>query len=324
MRAIRIHISGDERRLQLDEVPTPTPRPDQVIVRVAAVSLNRADLGRGRVGGQAGSNEPAIPGLDVAGVVESVGEEVTTWKPGDRVMALVTGGAYAEYCPARAALTYAIPEGMSFVEGSTIPCVFLTAYYALATVANLQRGETALIHAAGSGVGSAGIQIARALGARVLTSAGSDAKVARGLDLGAEAGVNYSSEDLRTELLRLTNERGVDVVLDPVGGDIYAATLGALAPGGRVVTIGGTAGPRAPADEAALQAKGQSVRPMAVFTEALNDSEGRGAARLNAWFEDGTLRPVVDRVLPMSEAAAGQRLLGSRRVFGKVVLVWED
>ena len=142
MRAIRIHMTDDQRRLQLDEVPAPAPRPDQVIVHVAAVSLNRADLGRGRVG-CAGSNEPAIPGLDVAGVVESVGEEVTAWKPGDRVMALVTGGAYAEYCPARAALTYAIPEGMSFAEASTIPCVFLTAYYALTTVANLQRGETA-------------------------------------------------------------------------------------------------------------------------------------------------------------------------------------
>ena len=323
MRAIRIHMTDDQRRLQLDEVPAPAPRPDQVIVHVAAVSLNRADLGRGRVGG-AGSNEPAIPGLDVAGVVESVGEEVTAWKPGDRVMALVTGGAYAEYCPARAALTYAIPEGMSFAEASTIPCVFLTAYYALTTVANLQRGETALIHAAGSGVGSAGIQIARALGARVITSAGSDAKVTRGLELGAEAGVNYSREDLRIELLRLTDERGVDIVLDPVGGDIYAATLGALAPGGRVVTIGGTAGPRAPADEAALQAKGQSVRPMMVFNAALEDSEGRGAARLNAWFEDGTLRPVIDRVLPMTQAAAAQRLLADRRVFGKVVLVWED
>jgi NADPH2:quinone reductase len=162
------------------------------------------------------------------------------------------------------------------------------------------------------------------MGARVLTSAGSDGKVARGLDLGAEAGINYTSQDVRTELLRLTDERGVDVVVDPVGGAVYDATMQALAPGGRVVTIGGPAGPRQQADESALQAKNQSVKSMGVFNVALEDTEARGAARLNGWFEDGTIRPVVDRVLPMGEAAAAQRLLADRRIFGKVVLVWED
>lgn len=320
MRAIRVHVSGEERRLLMEEVPTPTPRADQVLVRVAAISLNRADLGRRRLGGQQ-SDEPFIPGLDVAGQVEAVGEEVTTFRPGDRVMALVSGGAYAEYTPARAVLTYPIPANLDFAEASTIPCVFLTAWYALTKHAQVQPGETVVVHAAGSGVGMAGIQIARALGARVITSAGTDERVRRGLELGAEAGINYSTQNVTQELLRLTNGQGVNAVLDPVGGEIFAATLAALAPGGRVVTVGGTAGPRPPYDEEALKAKGQWVRAMAVFTDAAADVEQHGYARLKAWFEDGTLRTVIDRRLPWTEAEEAQRLLGQRQVFGKLVLL---
>ena len=321
MRAILVHITGEDRRLQMEDVPRPEPRPDQVLVRVTHIGVNRADLGRGAAGGGE-ANEPFIPGLDVGGTIEEVGSDVTGWSEGDPVIALVRG-AYAEFVPVRTVVAYRPPEGMSIQDAASIPCVFLTAWYALTKLARMQPGETVLIHAAGSGVGTAAIQIARAWGAHVLTSAGSDSKVARGLELGAEGGVNYSNQDVAAELQRLTQGRGVDVVLDSVGGAIFDATMQALAPGGRVVTIGGPAGTRNMPDQETLQARGQSVQAMGVFNEAAEDVDGSGWARLKAWFEDGTVRPIVDRVLPWSEADAAQRLLLDRSVFGKVVLTVE-
>lgn len=319
MRAIRVHFTATGTELRMDEVPKPELRPDQVVVKAAAISINRADLGRRRTAAPGQSEEPNIPGLDVAGTVESVGSEVRGWHPGDRVTALVRG-AYAEYVPSRAVLAYRPPQGMSIQDAASLPCVFLTAWYALSKLAGLKQGETALIHAAGSGVGMAGIQIARALGARVLTSAGSDARVVRGCQLGADAGVNYSTQDVTAELRRLTNGRGVDVVLDSVGGPIFDATLKALADGGRVVTVGGLAGQRAAYDEKALAGKGHWVKAMGVFNEAAEDTEQKGWAQLKAWFEKGTLRTVVDRVLPWTQAEAAQKLLADRAVFGKVVM----
>ena len=301
----------------MEEVPKPTPNPDQVLVRASAIGVNRADLGRG--GGRASTGEPFIPGLDVGGTIEAMGSEVVGWKEGDPVIALVRG-AYAEFVPARAVLAYRPPEGMSITDAASIPCVFLTAWYALTGLAQMQPGETVLIHAAGSGVGTAAIQIARVWGAHVLTSAGSDSKVARGLELGAEAGVNYSTQDVTAELQRLTEGRGVDVVLDSVGGAIFDATLKALAAGGRVVTVGGPAGARTELDQTALQAQRQWVQAMGVFNEAAEDTDGAGWARLKAWFEDGTMRPVIDSVLPWSQAEAAQGLLVDRSIFGKVVL----
>ena len=318
MRAIRVHISGDERRLMMEDVPTPEPRPDQVLVRASAIGVNRADLGRGAVGGAA-TGEPYIPGLDVGGIIEAVGSEVSGWNEGDPVIALARS-AYAEFVPSRAVLAYRPPEGMSMVDGASIPCVFLTAWYGIRKLGRMQPGETVLVHAAGSGVGTAAIQIARASGARVLTTAGSDAKVARGLELGAEGGINYSTQDVTAELQRLTDGRGVDVVLDSVGGAVFDATMKALAEGGRVVNVGAPAGPRSEQDQSAMEARGQSVQQSGVFNDAAEDAEGAGWAQLKAWFEDGTVKPIVDRVLPWEEAESAQRLLSERVIFGKIVL----
>ena len=318
MRAVRVHVSGEGSQLRMDDVPPPDPRPNQVLVRVAAIGVNRADLARRSLAGQGDAVEPFIPGLDVAGTIEAVGSEVTNWRAGDRVMALMRGGAYAQLAPARGELTYLPPEGMSLQDAASIPCVFLTAWYGLTKVGQVREGETVVIHAAGSGVGIAGIQIARALGARVLTSAGTDAKVAKGLELGAEAGVNYSTQDVAAEFQRLTEGRGVDVVLDSVGGPIFDATLRALAPGGRVVTVGNPAGDRSEVNQAALEAQGQRVQRVGVLDDALADAEGNGWAQLKAWFDNGTLHPVVDRVLPWAQAEVAHRLLQERAVFGKV------
>ncbi|MBF8299098.1 MAG: zinc-binding dehydrogenase, partial [Dehalococcoidia bacterium] len=236
MKAVRVHFTPNATELHLDEVPRPEAAADQVLIRTQAIGLNRADLGRRRTA-QAGQPEPpVIPGYDAAGTIEAVGKDVKGWMVGEQVTALVRNG-YAEYVPVRAVTAYHPPKGMSISEAASLPCVFLTAWYGLAKIAALKPGETALVHAAGSGVGMAGIQIAKALGARVLTSAGNDERVSRGKQLGAEAGVNYASQDVATEIKRLTNGRGVDVVLDSVGGPVFDATLNALAKGGRIVTV---------------------------------------------------------------------------------------
>ena len=318
MRAIRVHISGDDRSLLMDEVPTPEPRPDQVLVRASAIGVNRADLGRGPMGGAA-TGEPYIPGIDVGGTIEAVGSEVSGWKEGDPIIAMARG-AYAEFVPARAMFAYRPPEGMSIVDAASIPCVFLTAWYGLKKIGRMKPGETVLIHAAGSGVGTAAIQIAKASGARVLATAGSDAKVAMGLELGADGGINYSAQDVTAELQRLTDGRGVDVVLDSVGGAVFDATMKALAEGGRVVNVGAPAGTRSEQDQSVMKARGQSVQQAIVYNNAEEDAEGAGWAQMKAWFEDGTIRPVVDRVLPLEEAAEAHRLLTERLIFGKIVL----
>jgi NADPH2:quinone reductase len=318
MKAIRIHFADKGNELQMEEVPPPDPKADEVMIRTQAIGVNRADLGRRRTVSAGAQEPPRIPGLDVAGVVALVGAHVSNWHPGDPVMALVRG-AYAEYAVAPSVLAFRPPVGMSTTDAASLPCVFFTAWYAF-QMAELKRGETALIHAAGSGVGMAGIQIAKALGARVLTSAGSDARVERGRQLGAEAGVNYAAANVTEALLRLTEGRGVDMVLDTVGGAIFDATLKALAPGGRVVTVGGHGGPRSPYEEQALAMKGQWVRPMGVFNKAQEDVDQRGWAQMKSWFETGRLRTVVQEVLPWTEATRVQALLASRGVFGKVVM----
>ena len=318
MKAIRLHITDDGDELRMEDVPQPTPAAGELLIRTHAIGINRADLNRRRTVPEGEQEPPRIPGLDVAGVVESVGAGVSGWEPGDHVMALVRG-AYAEYCTAQSALAYRQPQGMSTTDASSLPCVFFTAWYAF-QMAGLQAGETALIHAAGSGVGMAGIQIADAMGARVLTSAGSDQRVSRGLDLGAQAGVNYSTQDVTAELLRLTDGHGVDMALDTVGGGIFDSTLAALAEGGRVVTVGGHTGPRSEYQERALQANGQWVRAMGVFNEAQEDADQLGWSQMKSWFEAGRLRTIVQEVFPWTESQRVQELLASRGVFGKLVM----
>lgn len=318
MKAIRIHFTENGDELRLEEVPQPAPKAGEVLIRNQAIGVNRADLGRRRTASQGEQEPPRIPGLDVAGVVESVGPDVTNWRPGDQVMALVRS-AYAEYSIADSVLTYRPPLGMSTTDAASLPCVFFTAWYAF-QMAELKPGETALIHAAGSGVGMAGIQIAKSLGARVLTSAGSDERVERGRQLGAEAGINYSTESVTEALLGFTGGLGVDMVLDTVGGPIFDATLAALAPGGRVVTVGGHTGQRTQYEDEDLSRKDQWVRAMGVFNEAQEDVDQSGWAHLKFWFESGDMRTVVQEVLPWTDATRVQELLASRGVFGKIVM----
>jgi NADPH:quinone reductase-like Zn-dependent oxidoreductase len=319
MYAILVHTLDGTRSFEVREVPTPLPRSDQLLVHVKATSINFADLSYG-IGRKPKGDEPFIPGLDVAGVVESVGSEVVSWIEGDPVVALASRAAYAEFVLVRPSLAIPPPRNLRMSELASIPCVFLTAWYALSQYAKLLKDETVLIHSGGSGVGVAGIQVAKALGARVITTAGSDWKLEKAKALGAEVGINYSSQDLTVELQSLVGNHGIDVVLDPVGGRIFDDTLPVLACGGRVITVGGNAGDRRGIDEASIAAKDQSIQQIGMFNDAAADIEQHGWTQLKEWFENGTLRPVVDRILPWRQAEDAQRLLAERKVFGKVVL----
>lgn len=312
MRVIMARPSEHGRTYGIEEVAKPEPRSGQLLVKVDAIGINGGDI-------RGGATDPYVPGLDIGGTVDAVGADIPGWNVGDPIIALVRG-AYAEFCPARPSLAYRPPAGMAIEDAASIPCVYLTAWYALIKTGALKAGENVLIHAAGGGVGSAAVQVARAWGARVIASAGSDEKLERARELGADAVVNYSTQDVEAELMRLTGGRGADVVLDPVGGTIFDATLRSLANGGRVTTIGGTSGERSAFDEAALLAKGQKVQAMGAFPEALADTEQDGYRQLIAWFEDGTLRPIVQQVFSWSRVEEALELLRSRSVFGKLVM----
>lgn len=318
MQAIRIHFTDDDDKLVLEEIETPSPGIGEVLIRNRAIGLNRADLYRQRTVEIGQQEPPRIPGRDIAGYIESIGPGVTNLRTGDPVMALVRGG-YAEFSVSNTSTVYPIPTGMSMEAASSIPCVFLTAWYAF-KMAGLQMGETALIHAAGSGVGMAGIQIAKAMGARVLTSAGSDHRVAKGCQLGADAGINYSNQDLEKELYTLTNGEGIDMSLDTLGGATFDATLKSLGTGGRIVTVGGHTGPRSSYDERALQMKNQWVRSMGVFREAEQDRDQVSWQQMKPWFDNGQLTTLVQEVIRWPFAEEAQQMLNDRRVFGKIVM----
>lgn len=322
MKAIRVHEHGDESVLRYEDVPDPEPAPRRVVVRVHAASINRGDLARraGTYGG-APSPLPFTPGWEVAGTIESLGAEVQGFALGDRVIAQMGDGGYAEKALVHQAGLYRLADGMSFEEGCTIPIVFLTAWFALHRLCRLQANETALIQAGGSGVGIAAIQIAKLAGARVLTTAGTDEKCARCLDLGADQAINYRDKDFVQEVLRLTESQGADVVLESVGGEVFDKSLQAMARFGRLCTVGNSSGQPNSVDPRLLMPKNQSVSGFYLGAEIAAGGAGPAMEEILRLLEQRKLRTVVDRTFPLGETAAAHRYVGERRNFGKVVLV---
>jgi len=339
MLAVLIHEHGGLDKLTFADLPTPTPLPGQALVRVKAVALNHLDLWLRR--GVPGHTFPLpmIPGSEVAGVIEQI-EENDRWKAGDEVIvapgyscglcvACLSGndplcrdfGIFGETKSGGAAEAIAVPvrnllrkpPGLSFAEAAALPLDLLTAWHMLVTRAQLRPGETVLVHAGGSGVGSAAIQIAKLWGATVYATAGSDEKVARSRALGADEAINYRTGDFVDEVRRLTGKRGVDVVFEHVGADTFVRSLKALARGGRLVTCGSTAGAEVTINLRLVFFKllsilGSTMGSLGELHEILRHVEA------------GRLRPVVDRVLPLREVAEGHRILEEREAFGKVVL----
>ena len=341
MRGYRISEHGGPEALAWGELPDPPVGHGDVRVRVRAVALNHLDLWvRNGVPGHR-FPLPLVPGSEVAGEIESVGEGVADLAPGAPVVVAPgvscgdcvrctagqdwlcprygllgehRDGGYAELVtvPRRNALP--IPRGLSWGEAAAVPLVFLTAWHMLAARAELAPHEDVLLHAAGSGVTTAGIQIARLLGARrILVTSGSPEKLARARELGATAGFDARDPDFPRAVRAATGGRGVDVVFDHVGGEILERSFRCLAPGGRVVLCGATDRPTAEIPLRAVFFKSLSIlgSTMGGLSEL---------ARLLPWFESGALRPVVARVLPWADARAAQELLAGRGVFGKIVL----
>jgi putative PIG3 family NAD(P)H quinone oxidoreductase len=323
MIAIEISTPGGPEVLKPVSRPVPSAGPADVLIRVAAAGVNRPDLmqRQGKYPPPPGASD--VPGMEVAGVVAAMGSAVDRWRVGDRVMALVAGGGYAEYCAAPAPQCLAIPRGLSMEEAGGMPEAFFTVWTNVFERARLQRGESILIHGGASGIGTTAIQLARAFGARVFVTAGSAQKCAACERLGAERAIDYRREDFVEVVKQLTGSRGVDVVLDMVGGDYVARNLEALAVDGRLAQIAFLRGAHVEINLNPLMRKrltftGSTLRPRTV------EQKGAIARALEAevWplVERADVRPVVHATFPLREAALAHAALEAGDHVGKIVL----
>jgi putative PIG3 family NAD(P)H quinone oxidoreductase len=296
-----------------------------VRVRIHATAVNRADLLQrlGMYPAPPGSPRD-IPGIEIAGEVDAVGENVSEWKVGDRVFGIVGGGGYAEAIAVPARTLARIPHGMSFTDAGAVPEAFLTAWDGMVDQGRLAAGETVLVHAAGSGVGTAAVQIARAIGARSIGTARTRAKLDRARELGLDEGIVVDgAASFADEVRARTGGRGVDVVVELVGGAYVAQDLACIAHRGRIVVIGMMAGPRVDFDLNTLMRKRVEVRGTMLRSRPLEEKILTALAldrHLAPLFERGALKPIVDRVLPLRDAAEAHRAMQSNETFGKVVL----
>ena len=322
MKAVHIHQYGDLDVLRYEDAPVPEFRPNEVLIRVRAAALNWADVldRQGRYGAR--SDFPRPLGLEVAGTIEQVGSGVKDLQPGQNVFGMVRTGAYAEYAAGHPIVLFPMPENLSFAEASGAGIVFLTAWHALVTKANVQAGQWVLVHAAGSGVGTAAVQIAKARGAQVIATAGSDEKLKRAQELGADHGINYTTTpNFAPEVQRLTDGKGVNAVIEAVGRATFAGSLASLALNGHLAVIGTPSGSEVTFDLSSLLR--QNVTMFAFTLRSLNalgptlETFRKEALPL---FAQGKLRPILDRTLPLAQAADAHRALSDRSAFGKVVL----
>jgi len=321
---IEIASAGDPEVLRPAERPDPIPAPGEVLIDVAAAGVNRPDVmqRQGHYPPPPGASD--IPGLEVAGVVESVGDGVTSWRAGDAVCALVSGGGYATKCVAPAAQCLPVPAPLDLVAAAALPETFFTVWTNVFDRGRLQAGETALFHGGSSGIGTTAIQLAKARGARVFATAGSPEKCRACERLGAERAIDYRSEDFVETVRTLTAGRGVDLILDIVGGSYVNRNLGALAMDGRLVVIGFMEGePTASIDLRRILGRrltitGSALRPRTVAEKGVIAE----SLRREVWplLERGAVKPIVYRTFPLAEAAAAHRLMESSEHVGKIVL----
>ena len=322
MLSIEITAPGGPEVLRAVERPTPEPGPGDVLVRVHGAGVNRPDILQriGRYAPPPGISD--IPGLEIAGTVAAVGSEVTRWHEGDTVCALVAGGGYAEYCIAPAPQCLPVPDGVTRIAAAALPETFFTVWTNLFQRGRLSNGESVLIHGGSSGIGTTAIQLACAFGATVYATAGSDKKCAACERLGAIA-INYRSDDFVRVLHDATSGRGVDVVLDMVGGDYLQRNIDSLAMHGRLLQIGLLGSARAEINLSPLMQKRLTITGSTLRTRSVEE-KGAIARELEAqvWplLAAGKVAPVVDRVLPLAAAAEAHRLLEAGEVIGKVVL----
>ena len=323
MRAISISKPGGPEVLTPIQCEVPRPRAGEVLIHVAAAGVNRPDvlqrMGRYPVPADANPH----PGLEVAGTVVARGEAADRWSTGDAVCALTHGGGYAQYCRVHQDHCLPVPGGLSMTQAAALPETLFTVWYNVFNRCSMQPGEWFLVHGGSSGIGSTAIQLAKAHGNSVITTAGTPEKCRYCLDLGADHALNYRSDDWEAEVMQLTRERGVDVILDMVGSDYVAKNLAVLARDGRCALIASLGGPRAEINIMPIMLKrltltGSTLRPQTI------EEKGRIAADLEQtvwpWITEGKLVPSIFATFPLDQAAAAHRLMDSGTHMGKIVL----
>jgi NADPH2:quinone reductase len=325
MRAVVMEGAGGPEVLRIGEAERPSPGTGQVLLRVAATSVNRADTQQRMGSYPPPPGESEILGLEAAGVIESLGESVKGFRRGERVMTLLGGGGYAEFAVAPASTLIRIPDGIDFVHAAATTEVFVTAWLNVFREARLGEGETLLVHGGASGVGTAAIQLAKALrNARVLVTVGSEDKARTCQELGADHAILYKEQAFSEKVLELTDGRGADVILDHIGGDYLEPNLACLALYGRLVIIGLLGGPRAELNIGRLMVKRQRVigsvlraRPVEEKAEITRNFE-REVMPLLA---DGRVRPVIHEVMPLEDARRAHEAMAANANTGKLILV---
>jgi len=322
MKAIVFAQTGGPEVLTQADVPKPDVRPGGVVIKNHAIGVNFADT-RFRQGTYTVKPKlPDIPGMEVAGVIEAVGEGVTNVRPGMRVAAF-TSRAYAEYCASPAFMAIPLPDSVSFVDGAAFLIQVLTAYHLLHTVDSIGPGRTVLVHAAAGGVGLAAVQLARAAGARVFGTVSSDSKAALAKEAGAEAVINYMKEKFADVVLRLTADRGVDLILDAVGKPTFEEGLRCLAPFGHIALYGRAGGAPDPLNLSVLSPKSQKVSAFSLptLTRGFPDKTRESAERCFALLREGRLKLYISKTFPLAQAADAHRDLESRESTGKLILL---
>lgn len=323
MRAIVATEPGGPEVLAWQEVPEPVAAPGEVVVDVVATAVNRADLLQRQGFYPPPPGAPEWLGLECSGQVAALGPGVTSLSVGDEVCCLLSGGGYAERVAVPAGQCMPIPSGVDIVTAAGLPEVACTVWSNLVMVAHLQRGEWLLVHGGGSGIGTMAIQVARALGARVAVTAGSAAKLARCEELGAEVLINYRDQDFVSVVAEETGERGIDVILDNMGAKYLERNIASLAPGGRLVVIGMQGGVTAEINLGVLLRRNGTVHATTLRGRTPEQKAEICSAverHVWPWIAAGIVRPVVDTVMPVTEAADAHRALDSGDVTGKIVL----
>ncbi|GAB3907614.1 NAD(P)H-quinone oxidoreductase [Mucilaginibacter boryungensis] len=324
IKAIIITQPGGPEVLELTERPKPMPGNGEVLIKVHAAGINRPDVAQRKGNYPPPPGAPQdIPGLEVAGTIEAVGSNVTRWKVGDKVCALVIGGGYAEYCSAPEGQCLPVPDNLSFVEAASLPETFFTVWSNVFDRARIQPGESLLAHGGSSGIGVTAIQMAKALGNKVYVTAGSDEKCKFCDDLGAYKAINYKTQNFRDEINRLTDGKGVDVILDMIGGDYTPNNLQCLANDGRLVIINTMNGKDVQVDLSLVMRKRLTITGSTLRNR---DVEFKSAIakelEKHIWplLQSEKIKPVIYKVFPANEAADAHRLMESSEHIGKIVL----
>jgi putative PIG3 family NAD(P)H quinone oxidoreductase len=322
MKAIEVVNPGQGYALKAAEIAKPAPGEGEVLIKVAAAGLNRADLAQAMGGYPPPPGAPQTLGMEVSGTIEAVGAGVGGWKAGDTVCALLGGGGYAEYAVASQKCLLPVPKGVGLVEAAALPEVHFTVWTNLMDSARLKPGESVLIHGGTSGIGTAAIQLCAARGHKVFSTAASAQKCAAIAGLGG-APINYKEQDFVEVVKAATGGRGVDVILDMVGGDYIQRNMSAAALWGRIVNIAYQAGMQATVNFAPMLMKRLSLLATTLRARS-NDEKGaiRDALRREVWplIEAGKIKPVVDRIYPLAEAAAAHKRMAGSEHIGKILL----